>query len=72
MSGPLGSPAVAVDTDALARGVAGSLVRGLTERIPGASSVPDNAAPGDAGKKGEGAEPAGDVEMLFRRLLPGR
>ncbi len=71
MSGPLGSPAVAVDTDALARGAAGGLLRGLTERIPGASPAPDNAA-GKAGKKGDGAEPGRDVERLLRQLLPGK
>ncbi len=70
MSGPLGSPAVAVDTDALARGAAGGLLRGLTEKIPGASSAPDNAAPGEPGKKG--TERPRDVEELLRKLLPGR
>ncbi len=72
MSGPVGSPAVAVDTDALARGVAGRLIRGLTEKIPGASPAPDNAAPGETGTTGGGAGPAGDVEKLLRRLLPRR
>ncbi len=69
MSGPLGSPALAVDTEALARGAARGFVRGLTERIPGASPAPDNAAPGT---KGEGTEPAREVEKLLRRLLPGK
>jgi len=70
MSGPIGSPAVAVDTDALARGIAGGLIRGLTEKVPGASSVPDNAAPGEAGRTRGGAEPRRDVEGLLRKLLP--
>ncbi len=69
MSGPVGSPAVAVDTEALARGAAGRLLQGLTEKIPGAAAIPDNAAPGAAGKKGE--EPARGVEKLLRQLLPG-
>ncbi len=70
MSGPVGSPAVAVDTDALARGIAGGLVRGLTEKIPGASSVPESAAPGEAGRNRGGAAPPRDVEGLLRKLLP--
>ncbi len=61
MSGPVGSPAVAVDTDALARGAAGRLIRSLTERIPGASPGPDNEAPAQR-----------DVEGLLRKLLPRR
>ncbi len=63
MSGPVGSPAVAVDTDALARGVAGGLIRGLTEKVSGGSTAPDNAAPGEAPR---------DVEGLIRKLLPRR
>ena len=70
MSGPLGSPAVAVDTDALARGAAGNLVRGLAGKLSGAPSAADNAAPEGSGKKGKA--PAPEVEELLRKLLPGR
>lgn len=72
MSGPVGSPAVAVDTDALARGIAGGLLRGLTEKVPGVPAAPDNAAAGEAGKKRDGGELQRDVEGLFRKLLPGK
>ena len=72
MSGPVTSPAVAIDADALARGIAGGLIRGLTGKIPGASSAPDNAAPGEAEKKREGATPPRDVEDLLRKLVPRR
>ncbi|MGE5189440.1 MAG: AsmA-like C-terminal region-containing protein, partial [Gemmatimonadota bacterium] len=72
MSGPVSAPAVAIDTDALARGIAGGLVRGLTERIPGAAAAPDNAAPAGEERAREGAGPARGVEDLLRRFLPGR
>lgn len=72
MSGPVASPAVAVDTDALARGIAGGLIRGLVDKVPGASSAPDNAAPAETGKKRGGAELPRDAEKLLRKLLPGR
>ncbi len=57
---------------ALARGAAGRLIRGLTDKIPGASSLPEKAAPGEAGKERAAEEPARDVEGLLRKLLPGR
>ena len=72
MSGPVTSPAVAVDTDALARGIAGGLIRGLTERTPGAAAAPDNGAAAEREKKPDGARPPGDVEDLLRKLLPRR
>jgi uncharacterized protein involved in outer membrane biogenesis len=70
MSGPVSSPAVAIDADALARGIAGGLIRGLTERTPGAAAAPDNEAPAGGEKKREGAKPAPDVGDLLRKLLP--
>lgn len=72
MSGPVSSPAIAVDTEALARGVAGGLLRGLTERRPGAAAAPDNAAPAEAEGKREDAGSPQDVEGLLRKLLPRR
>ena len=70
MSGPVASPAVAVDTEALARGVAGGLIRGLTDRIPGARPEEPAGAPDAAGKKPERSDPAKEVEGLIRKILP--
>lgn len=71
MSGPLTSPAVAIDPTALARGAGKKFLRGLTERIPGGSSSSgaDNAAPA---KGPERADPLKDVEGLFRKVFPGK
>lgn len=72
IAGPLASPAVAIDPAALAKGVAGKVLRGLVERIPGSRPPPaeaDNAAPA---AKPEKAEPFQEVEGLFRKILPGK
>lgn len=70
ITGPLASPAVAIDPAALAKGVAGKVLRGLVERIPGSRPPPagaDNAAPA---AKPEQAEPFQEVEGLFKKIFP--
>lgn len=71
MTGPLTSPAVAIDPTALAKGAAKKFLRGLTEKIPGGQSATgaDNAAPA---KKPEMADPLKDAEGLFRKVFPGK
>ncbi|MDH3384001.1 MAG: AsmA-like C-terminal region-containing protein, partial [Deltaproteobacteria bacterium] len=74
MSGPISSPAVTVDTAALAKGAGERLLKGLTEKIPGLSdsSPADNAAKGAPAKTPERQEPRKEVEGLFRKFLPGK
>ncbi len=71
MTGPLTSPAVAIDPTALAKGAARKFLRGWTDRIPGGSATAgaDNGAP--AGKP-EKPEPLKEVEGLFRKVFPGK
>ena len=71
MTGPLASPAVAIDPAGLAKGVAGKVLRGLADKIPGSAPAPgtDNAAPA---AKPEKADPFKDVEGLFKKILPGK
>jgi uncharacterized protein involved in outer membrane biogenesis len=74
MSGPISSPAVTVDTAALAKGAGERLLKGLTEKIPGRSdsSAADNAAKETPAKTPERQEPKKEVEGLFRKFLPGK
>jgi hypothetical protein len=67
MSGPVTSPAIAIDSDALARGLAGKAVRSLTERLRGSGADP-GAAPD---KAKEGGKPAKVLEGLVDKLLGG-
>ncbi len=69
MSGPVASPAVRVDTEAIARGAGEKALRGLMERVPG-RSPPSGAEAGKAppGRK----EPGKALEGLFEKLLPGK
>ena len=68
MSGPLASPAMAVDAEALASGLAGKAIRSLTERLPGRPT-----APGAVPEKAPGREEPGKaLEDLFEKLLPGK
>jgi uncharacterized protein involved in outer membrane biogenesis len=74
MSGPLSSPAVTLDTAALAKGAGERLLKGLTEKISrrSDSSVADNAAKEAPAKTSERQEPMKEVEGLFRKFLPGK
>ena len=74
MSGALSSPAVTLDTAALAKGVGERLLKGLTEKISGGteSSAADNAAKGAPSKTPGRQEPMKEVEGLFRKFLPGK
>ncbi|MGB7970716.1 MAG: AsmA family protein [Candidatus Deferrimicrobiaceae bacterium] len=74
MSGPITSPAVALDTAALAKGVGERLLKGLTEKISGRpdSSAADNAAKQAPPGTSERREPMKEVEGLFRKFLPGK
>ena len=71
MSGPLTSPAVAIDPAALAAGAARKALQGLTGAIPGIGTSPgtDNAVPG---KKPQKKEPYREVEGIFKKILPGK
>jgi len=74
MSGPLSSPAVTLDTAALAKGTGERLLKGLIEKIPGQSKSPaaDNAAREAPAKTPGRQEPMKEVEGLFRKFLPGK
>ena len=74
MSGALSSPAVTLDTAALAKGAGERLLKGLTEKISGGteSSAADNAAKGAPSKTPGRQEPMKEVEGLFRKFLPGK
>ncbi|HSL92221.1 MAG TPA: AsmA-like C-terminal region-containing protein, partial [Candidatus Limnocylindrales bacterium] len=62
MSGPVASPAVRVDTDALARGLGGKALRDLMERIPG-GAPPSGTEPGKSPPAR--TEPEKALEGLF-------
>jgi hypothetical protein len=51
MSGPVTSPAMALDTEVLSRGLAGKVIRGLTERPAGGSPAPGTAPGKEPGKR---------------------
>jgi|GEM_PF-1362928 len=74
MSGPLSSPAVTLDTAALAKGVGERLLKGLTEKISGRPESPaaDNATREAPAKTPGRQEPMKEVEGLFRKFLPGK
>jgi hypothetical protein len=74
MSGPITSPAVALDTAALAKGVGERLLKGLSEKISGRPESPaaDNAAREAPAKTPVRQEPMKEVEGLFRKFLPGK
>lgn len=71
LSGPVTSPAVSLDTAALAKGAGEKLLKGLTEKIQDRLPPPgaDNTAPA---KKPEKADPLKDVEGVFKKFLPGK
>jgi hypothetical protein len=71
MTGPLTSPAVAIDPTALAKGAAGKILRDLTDKISGSksSSGADNAA---GAEKPEQRKPLEEVEGIFKKFLPGK
>jgi hypothetical protein len=69
MSGPVASPAVRVDAEALARGAGEKALRGLMERVPG--GTPPSGE--EAGKAPPArTEPGKALEGLFEKLLPGK
>jgi hypothetical protein len=74
MSGPLTSPAVTLDTAALAKGVGERFLKGLTEKIPGRpdSSASDNTAREAPAKSPGRQEPMKELEGLFKKFLPGK
>lgn len=63
-SGPVTAPGIAIDAEALARGAAGNLLRGLADRV----TAPAKAPPADNTAR---QEPEKKVEELLRKLLPG-
>lgn len=71
IGGTLTSPAVAIDSKALATGAAEHLLQGLTDRLTGGAAAPagDNNAP-ERGR--EKKEPLKELEGLFRTILPGK
>ncbi len=74
MSGPISSPAVTLDAEALAKGAGERLLKELRGKIPGR---PDSSATDDAAKEApaespERREPMREVEELFRKFLPGK
>ncbi len=71
MTGPLASPVVAIDSEALAMGVAGKFFRDVANRMSGSGSSPgaDNAA---AAEKPEPRKPLEEVEGIFKKFLPGK
>jgi uncharacterized protein involved in outer membrane biogenesis len=68
MSGPVTSPAIALDGEALAKGIAGRAIRKLLERAP------ERPAPSDAEPSKPQDRPAPEkmLKGLFDRLLPGK
>jgi uncharacterized protein involved in outer membrane biogenesis len=69
MSGPVASPAVRLDADALARGAGEKALRGLMERVPG-KSPPSGE---DAGKAPPARkEPGKALEGILDKLMPGK
>lgn len=69
MSGPVASPAVRVDTEALARGAGEKALRGLMERVPGRSPPPGE----EAGKAPPSQkEPGKALEGILDKLMPGK
>lgn len=68
ISGPITAPAMAIDTETLARGLVGGAIRGLTDRHSA-----DGAASGAASEKSQEREGTRKtLEGFFRNLLPGR
>lgn len=69
MSGPVASPAVRVDAEALAKGAGEKALRGLMERIPGKSPRTGE----EAGKAPpSGKEPGKALEGILDKLMPGK
>jgi AsmA protein len=69
MSGPVASPAVRVDAEALARGAGKKALRGLMERIPG--KAPPSGE--EAGKAPPArTEPGKALEGILEKFLPGK
>lgn len=62
LSGQVTGPAMAIDAETLAKGVARELLRGITEKLraPAEQAPADNAADGEP------------FQELFRKLLPGK
>lgn len=67
MSGPVTSPAIALDAEALARGIAGRAIRKLLERVP-ESPAPSET---ESSKPQDRPSPEKRLKGLFDRLLPG-
>jgi hypothetical protein len=73
VSGNLTSPAIAVDTEAVARGAGERLRRELLERIPiPRDAEPRPGAPDNAEKAPERPDAEDAIRGLFERLLPGK
>jgi uncharacterized protein involved in outer membrane biogenesis len=69
VSGPVTSPAVRVDTEALARGAGEKALRGLMERVPG-KSPPSGEEAGKAPPAR--TEPGKALEGIIEKFLPGK
>lgn len=74
MSGPLTAPAVAIDAEALAAGLAGKVLRGVMERLTGPPPGEEKAreAPKGPEESPERKEPRQGIEGLFEKILPRR
>jgi hypothetical protein len=69
VSGPVASPAVRVDTEALARGAGEKALRDLMERVPG-KSPPSGEEAGKAPPAR--TEPGKALEGIIEKFLPGK
>lgn len=70
VSGALTSPAMAIDSAAMARGIARGAVRGILDMVPGVLSPPAPAVPPDArGAGNEAPAPADDGKKVLRGLF---
>ncbi len=68
MSGPVTSPAMALDTEALSGSLAGKVIRRLNERPAEGPPAPGTAP----GKRPGVGEPGKALEDLIEKLLPGK
>jgi len=73
LTGPVTGPAIAIDAGTLAKGLAGGVLRGITEQLrpPEGPAPADNVADGSPGAGKKRPEPARELEGLFRKILPG-
>lgn len=65
MSGTVMSPAVAVDAEALAKGLAGRAIRGLLDRVP----IAPGASPRETK---DGTDTGKTLEGIFEKIFPGK